>query len=200
MRCWRAGQEPTGWWLTRRRQSRAAAAATGFALSPHTTHHHRSGLRRHRTRFLLKFCARFPQLHRFTLRQPVRWAPECPLENIVSEALIFDDEAFAQAPHGAIAISAFYQQARGDARVAEGCVSVTVGAHYRTSPLDLRRMMDAPDSISCRPRRITVWRAPSGWSKRAGYPQNSVRLYGPVSGVRVEIWWRSRWRRTVATL
>ncbi|EBX8221625.1 tRNA cytosine(34) acetyltransferase TmcA, partial [Salmonella enterica subsp. enterica serovar Enteritidis] len=28
--------------------------------------------------FLLKFCARFPQLHRFTLRQPVRWAPECP--------------------------------------------------------------------------------------------------------------------------
>lgn len=77
--------------------------------------------------FLLKFCARFPQLHRFTLRQPVRWAPECPLENIVSEALIFDDEAFAQAPHGAIAISAFYQQAWGDARVAEGCVSVTVG-------------------------------------------------------------------------
>lgn len=77
--------------------------------------------------FLLKFCARFPQLHRFALRQPVRWAPGCPLENIVSEALIFDDEAFAQAPHGAIAISAFYQQAWGDARVAAGCVSVTVG-------------------------------------------------------------------------
>lgn len=95
--------------------------------------------------FLLKFCARFPQLHRFTLRQPVRWAPECPLENIVSEALIFDDEAFAQAPHGAIAISAFYQQAWGETPALPRAVyQLLSGAHYRTSPLDLRRMMDAP--------------------------------------------------------
>lgn len=79
--------------------------------------------------FLLKFCARFPQLHRFTLRQPVRWAPECPLENIVSEALIFDDEAFAQAPHGAIAISAFYQQAWGRRPRCRGlCISYCRGA------------------------------------------------------------------------
>ncbi|HDQ0452200.1 TPA: tRNA cytosine(34) acetyltransferase TmcA [Salmonella enterica] len=95
--------------------------------------------------FLLKFCARFPQLHRFTLRQPVRWAPECPLENIVSEALIFDDEAFAQAPHGAIAISAFYQQAWVNTPALPRSVyQLLSGAHYRTSPLDLRRMMDAP--------------------------------------------------------
>lgn len=78
--------------------------------------------------FLLKFCARFPQLHRFTLRQPVRWAPECPLENIVSEALIFDDEAFVQAPHGAIAISAFYQQAWGRRPRCRGlCISYCRG-------------------------------------------------------------------------
>ncbi|EBB7082814.1 tRNA cytosine(34) acetyltransferase TmcA, partial [Salmonella enterica] len=95
--------------------------------------------------FLLKFCARFPQLHRFTLRQPVRWAPECPLENIVSEALIFDDEAFAQAPHGAIEISAFYQQAWVNTPALPRAVyQLLSGAHYRTSPLDLRRMMDAP--------------------------------------------------------
>lgn len=129
MRCWRAGQEPTGWWLTRRRQSPRRCCCNWFRAFPHTTHHHRSGLRRHRTRFLLKFCARFPQLHRFTLRQPVRWAPECPLENIVSEALIFDDEAFAQAPHGGIAISAFYQQARGRRPRCRGlCISYCRGA------------------------------------------------------------------------
>ncbi len=51
------------------------------------------GLRRHRTRFYLRSFARFPEsFTAFTLRQPVRWA-RMPLENIVSEALIFDDEA-----------------------------------------------------------------------------------------------------------
>lgn len=30
--------------------------------------------------FLLKFCARFPHLHRFELQQPIRWAQGCPLE------------------------------------------------------------------------------------------------------------------------
>ncbi|KAF0778616.1 hypothetical protein L243_33985 [Salmonella enterica subsp. enterica serovar Worthington str. BCH-3008] len=74
------------------------------------------------------------------------------------------------------------------------------GAHYRTSPLDLRRMMDAPGQHFLQATANNRVAGASGWSKRAGYPQNSVRLYGPVSGVRVEIWWRSRWRRTVATL
>ncbi len=38
--------------------------------------------------FLLKFCARFPHLHRFELQQPIRWAQGCPLEKMVSEALV----------------------------------------------------------------------------------------------------------------
>ena len=46
--------------------------------------------------FLLKFCARFPHLHRFELQQPIRWAQGCPLEKVVSEALVFDDENFTQ--------------------------------------------------------------------------------------------------------
>ncbi len=78
--------------------------------------------------FYLSFAPVFRSFTALRFSQPVRWAPECPLENIVSEALIFDDEAFAQAPHGAIAISAFLPAGLGgDARVAEGCVSVTVG-------------------------------------------------------------------------
>ncbi|STA75454.1 ATP-dependent acetyltransferase [Citrobacter freundii] len=48
--------------------------------------------------FLLKFCARFPHLRRYELQQPVRWAQGCPLEKIVSDALVFDDDTFAHAP------------------------------------------------------------------------------------------------------
>lgn len=95
--------------------------------------------------FLLKFCARFPHLHRFALRQPIRWAQGCPLESIVSEVLIFDDDAFMQTPQGAISISAFQQQAWHENPVLPRAVyQLLSGAHYRTSPLDLRRMMDAP--------------------------------------------------------
>ncbi|ECG8590038.1 tRNA cytosine(34) acetyltransferase TmcA [Salmonella enterica subsp. salamae] len=95
--------------------------------------------------FLLKFCARFPHLHRFALCQPIRWAPGCPLENIVSDALIFDDDAFTQTPRGAISISAFHQQAwREHSALPQAVYQLLSGAHYRTSPLDLRRMMDAP--------------------------------------------------------
>ncbi len=99
--------------------------------------------------------------------------------------MIFDDEAFAQAPHG----DSNRRLPTGweDARVAGAVSDYCRGALYRTSPLDLRRMMVREDSISCEPRRITVWRAPSGWSKRVGYPQNSVTLYGAVSGVHVEV-------------
>ncbi|EGE4654669.1 tRNA cytosine(34) acetyltransferase TmcA [Salmonella bongori serovar 40:z35:-] len=95
--------------------------------------------------FLLKFCAHFPYLHRFVLSQPIRWARGCPLEHIVSEALIFDDEALAQAPHGTMSISAFHQQAwRENPALPRAVYQLLSGAHYRTSPLDLRRMMDAP--------------------------------------------------------
>lgn len=95
--------------------------------------------------FLLKFCARFPHLRRFELRQPVRWAQGCPLEQWVGEALIFDDETFAHAPQGAIRFSAFTQALwhTGPAQPL-AVYQLLSGAHYRTSPLDLRRMMDAP--------------------------------------------------------
>lgn len=95
--------------------------------------------------FLLKFCASFPHLRRFELQQPVRWAQGCPLEKIVSDMLVFDDDTFAQPPRGTIQFSAFASNAWHD----NPALPLTVyrllsGAHYRTSPLDLRRMMDAP--------------------------------------------------------
>ncbi|EKQ2146269.1 tRNA cytosine(34) acetyltransferase TmcA [Escherichia coli] len=95
--------------------------------------------------FLLKFCARFPHLHRFELQQPIRWAQGCPLEKMVSEALVFDDENFTHTPQGNIVISAFEQTLwRSGPETPLKVYQLLSGAHYRTSPLDLRRMMDAP--------------------------------------------------------
>ncbi|EYD84184.1 tRNA(Met) cytidine acetyltransferase TmcA [Escherichia coli 1-176-05_S3_C2] len=95
--------------------------------------------------FLLKFCARFPHLQRFELQQPIRWAQGCPLEKMVSEALVFDDETFTRVPQGKIPISAFEQTSwRSKPETPLKVYQLLSGAHYRTSPLDLRRMMDAP--------------------------------------------------------
>ena len=95
--------------------------------------------------FLLKFCARFPHLHRFELQQPIRWAQGCPLEKMVSEVLVFDDENFTHTPQGNIVISAFEQTLwRSEPETPLKVYQLLSGAHYRTSPLDLRRMMDAP--------------------------------------------------------
>ncbi len=95
--------------------------------------------------FLLKFCARFPHLHRFELQQPIRWAQGCPLEKMVSEALVFDDENFTHTPQGNIVIAAFEQTLwRSEPETPLKVYQLLSGAHYRTSPLDLRRMMDAP--------------------------------------------------------
>ena len=95
--------------------------------------------------FLVKFFARFPHLHRFELQQPIRWAQGCPLEKMVSEALVFDDENFTHTPQGNIVISAFEQTLwRSEPETPLKVYQLLSGAHYRTSPLDLRRMMDAP--------------------------------------------------------
>ncbi|HDV1331579.1 TPA: tRNA cytosine(34) acetyltransferase TmcA [Escherichia coli] len=95
--------------------------------------------------FLLKFCARFPHLHRFELQQPIRWAQGCPLEKMVSEALVFGDENFTHTPQDNIVISGFEQTLwRIEPETPLKVYQLLSGAHYRTSPLDLRRMMDAP--------------------------------------------------------
>lgn len=95
--------------------------------------------------FLLKFCASFPHLHQFSLDAPIRWAPGCPLEALVSELLLFGDETFTHSPSGEVAFEVVSQDSwQQHAGLAEAMYQLLSGAHYRTSPLDLRRMMDAP--------------------------------------------------------
>lgn len=95
--------------------------------------------------FLLKLCARFPRLTRFSLDEPVRWAAGCPLERATDSILLFDDALSVAALSGEMQIARLPQE-RWLTSPAEPAAlyQLLAGAHYRTSPLDLRRMMDAP--------------------------------------------------------
>ncbi|WP_318368778.1 tRNA(Met) cytidine acetyltransferase TmcA [Enterobacter sp.] len=95
--------------------------------------------------FLLKFCAGFPHLRHQTLSTPLRWASGCPLENFVSDVLLFGDDTLHALPEGEAEILPLAQDSwlTSPERPA-ALYRLLASAHYRTSPLDLRRMMDAP--------------------------------------------------------
>ncbi len=87
--------------------------------------------------FLLKFCASLPHLQSFTLSAPIRWAAGCPLESAISQLLIFNDEAFRDAPMGEIALEAVNQSCwQTQPALPEAMYQLLSGAHYRTSPLE----------------------------------------------------------------
>lgn len=94
--------------------------------------------------FILKFCASLPAVTHYSLDEPLRWAADDPLEQIVAAMLLFDD-GNAEPQQGALHYSALEQNdwLRQPARMA-AIYQLLTSAHYRTSPLDLRRMMDAP--------------------------------------------------------
>ncbi|MFJ5468476.1 tRNA(Met) cytidine acetyltransferase TmcA [Pectobacterium carotovorum] len=103
--------------------------------------------------FLLKFCATLPQWRAFTLDEPLRWAVNDPLERVLDQALLFNEpEAFhsPQSPDRPISSSALESRIeRADDWLTHPdrlkcCYALLCSAHYRTSPLDLRRLMDAP--------------------------------------------------------
>ena len=100
--------------------------------------------------FLLKFCARFSGLRRYTLSTPVRWAAGCPLERIVANALLFDDALIDRKPEGEVRLTSLEPGMwESDPTRGAGVYELLCAAHYRTSPLDLRRMMDAPGQALC---------------------------------------------------
>lgn len=95
--------------------------------------------------FLLKFCAGFPHLRHRTLNTPLRWASGCPLEKFISDALLFEDAALPPAPEGVADILPLTPASWRTAPERPAALyRLLASAHYRTSPLDLRRMMDAP--------------------------------------------------------
>lgn len=95
--------------------------------------------------FLLKFCAGFPHLIHRQLHTPLRWAEGCPLEAFINRVLLFDDASALTKPTGEATILSLDQSAWFTApSLPSALYRLLASAHYRTSPLDLRRMMDAP--------------------------------------------------------
>lgn len=95
--------------------------------------------------FLLKFCAGFPHLRHRALTTPLRWAAGCPLERAVADLLLLDDAVTTDKPTGALTVAPLPASAwQSDPAQPAALYRLLASAHYRTSPLDLRRMMDAP--------------------------------------------------------
>ncbi|CNH03193.1 tRNA(Met) cytidine acetyltransferase TmcA [Yersinia pekkanenii] len=101
--------------------------------------------------FLLKFCATLNDWHHLTLTNPIRWANHDPLEQIIDNIMLFNDDwvndilsptASAIAP---VEISGCKQSDwLNNPELLRRFYGLLSSAHYRTTPLDLRRLMDAP--------------------------------------------------------
>jgi len=100
-----------------------------------------------------------PNWRRVTLTTPIRWAPGDPLEAFVLDALLLDAEAPRAEPEpGSAEAVAVVQVDRDDLATDEALLRAVFGllvmAHYRTTPGDLRNLLDGPN---CR-----VWLAHQG--------------------------------------
>lgn len=98
--------------------------------------------------FLLKFCASLTQWHDLRLAAPVRWANHDPLETLLDDILLFREPPILPAGNSDPAPMTFLQF---DATAWDehpdrlsAFYSLLASAHYRTTPLDLRRLLDAP--------------------------------------------------------
>ena len=96
--------------------------------------------------FLLKFCASLPQWHDLRLNAPIRWSSADTLEPFISDLLLFDEPLpVAEQTDGT---SEIVPVNAGDwlsePALLQDFYGLLTSAHYRTSPLDLRRLLDAP--------------------------------------------------------
>ena len=98
--------------------------------------------------FLLKFMAKTDRtLRHFELFTPLRWQADDKLEAFIDDLLLCDCEDRLPQPSYDIALAAQIHISHCE-RIPHDEIESVYGlltlAHYRTSPLDLRRLLDAP--------------------------------------------------------
>lgn len=99
-------------------------------------------------RVLDKHCPQWKQLH---MRQPVRWAEGDPLEDFSFRALLLDAEpAPVPVPDDMDTHKLAVRQLSGaelvhDESLLRQLFGLLINAHYRTTPTDLRHLLDAPN-------------------------------------------------------
>ncbi len=114
--------------------------------------------------FALKFCALLPDWRGFTLTEPTRWAADDPLERLLDNTLLLHDKILGEQVLGEqvlgeetlsdtvitslspkfISIRCEQSDWLASPQLLQRFYGLLATAHYRTSPLDLRRLMDAP--------------------------------------------------------
>ncbi|MCE9664554.1 GNAT family N-acetyltransferase [Halomonas sp. M5N1S17] len=100
--------------------------------------------------FALRFRARLqrqaPDWHELHLAAPVRWAEGDPLERLVSDLLLLDAEPPIAAPATTALVEKAWPRDRlaTDEAALRDLFGLLVQAHYRTTPGDLRRLLDEP--------------------------------------------------------
>ena len=98
--------------------------------------------------FLLKFMAKTDRtLRHFELFTPLRWLAEDKLEAFIDDLLLCDcEDRLPQQPYDSVLAEQI--QISHCERISHDQIESVYGlltlAHYRTSPLDLRRLLDAP--------------------------------------------------------
>ena len=98
--------------------------------------------------FLLKFMAKTDRtLRHFELFMPLRWQADDKLEAFIDDLLLCDCEDRLPQPPYDVALAEQIQMSHCE-RIPHDQIESVYGlltlAHYRTSPLDLRRLLDAP--------------------------------------------------------
>ena len=98
--------------------------------------------------FLLKFMAKTDRtLRHFELFTPLRWQADDKLEAFIDDLLLCDCEDRLPQPPYDVALAELIQISHCE-RIPHDQIESVYGlltlAHYRTSPLDLRRLLDAP--------------------------------------------------------
>ncbi|MEQ6888357.1 GNAT family N-acetyltransferase [Halomonas sp. CS7] len=100
--------------------------------------------------FALRFRERLerltPDFRECHLAEPIRWAPGDPLEALTSRLLLLDAEPdMAESADEAAACRRLDRDAlAGDEPRLRALFGLLVQAHYRTTPADLRRLLDGP--------------------------------------------------------
>ncbi|MCH8503940.1 MAG: GNAT family N-acetyltransferase [Ectothiorhodospiraceae bacterium] len=113
-----------------------------------TVHGYEGSGRGFALRFNRLLDAKTPQWRRLELRQPIRWAPDDPLEPLLFRTLLMD----AATPEAG---EAMLDELRlewldratlaGDESLLRQVFGLLVQSHYRTRPFDLRNLLDGPN-------------------------------------------------------
>ncbi|GAB4293544.1 MAG: GNAT family N-acetyltransferase [Thiohalomonadaceae bacterium] len=120
-----------------------------------TLHGYEGSGRGFAVRFQRVLDERVPGWRSVHLTEPIRWPEHDPLERFVFDALLLDAQAAADTRmRGVVAGACSIERVARDVLLADDGLlrqlfGLLVLAHYRTSPLDLRHLLDGPN--------VSVW-------------------------------------------